>query len=154
MTKIGCGFLTLSKTLDREPGFVGNQFPPPEVKMIALFQRGFSAPTFPGAKGCPGGIYEEARDASPSAAARREALEEANILANLKDHETPFFTGSMPDRKLQYFIGTWSPNLGEITFNDREMIGFGWYTFGEAIGLNLSFLYKEVLRQLRRDGYL
>ena len=154
--KLGCGALLLSTYLDRERSLVSDEYlqqlPPTEKKAILLFQRGHGAPTFPGALGGPGGLFEVEADPTPAVAAKREAMEEANI--TFVPEEPCLTKARLADRDVIYFIGRWYINEGGIRYNDGEVIGHVWLTGEEALRANLSFAYKNAVRKLIKQRRL
>lgn len=154
--KLGCGSLLLSTHLDREslsdqPEIL-RQMPIQSEKRILLFQRGYAAPTYPGSLGGPGGIFEAQKDDSPAAAAKRETLEEANII--FYPEEPALTQDTLSDRDVIYFIGKWLPAKGGIIHNDHEAIGHVWLTGNQALQMNLSFHYRRAIEKLIKQERL
>jgi ADP-ribose pyrophosphatase YjhB (NUDIX family) len=109
---------------------------------ILLLQRGLMAPTYPGYWGGPGGIQGAGESLEEVAA--RETLEESSIVF---EPTSLFYQGELPDRKVFYFLGRWyAPE--RIVIQQDEAIGFGWFTFQEALRLSLSLRYREAITQL------
>lgn len=149
MVKIGCGCLVLSGR------YIGNVYTQnPASKSILLLRRGPTAPTFPGAWGGPGGLFEDGKDKSWAGAASREALEECNIV--FAPENPPFIesTWEGDNRLLKYFLGYWFIEYGGLRFNDNEADDYGFFTAEEALKMELSFRYREAILKLQADGML
>jgi len=113
---------------------------------ILLLQRSNYTQNYPGYWGCPGGRAEKGETAEENVI--REVKEECN----LDFIPTKIIkTGIWKERKYYRFLGNWS---GEISIQEDEVIDFNWFTFHEAIQLNLSFDYREVIEILNKSKLL
>jgi len=111
-------------------------------KKILLLQRSNYTQNYPEYWGCPGGRAEKGETAEQNVI--REVKEECNLdftpISILK-------TGIWQDRKFYRFLGNWT---GKIKIQELEVMDFNWFTYQEAINLNLSFDYKEVIKILHK----
>ena len=115
-------------------------------KKILLLQRSNYTKNFPGYWGCPGGRAENGETAEENVI--REVKEECNL------NFTPtsiLKTGIWQDRSYYRFLGEWS---GVIKVQEEEVADFNWFTYQEAIKLNLSFDYREVIELLHKKNLL
>ena len=113
---------------------------------ILLLQRSNYTQHYAGYWGCPGGRAEIGETAEENVI--REVKEECNL------DFTPteiIKTGFWQDRKYYRFLGNWS---GEIQLQEEEVAAFNWFTFSEAINLDLSFDYKEIIELLYNRNLL
>ena len=115
-------------------------------KKILLLQRSNYTKNYPGYWGCPGGRAENGETAEENVI--REVKEECNL------NFTPtsiLKTGIWQDRSYYRFLGEWS---GVIKVQEEEVADFNWFTYQEAIKLNLSFDYREVIELLHKKNLL
>lgn len=106
-------------------------------KKILLLQRSDYTQNFPDHWGCPGGRAE------PNETAEENVIREVKEECNLDFVPTKILkTGIWQERKFYRFLGSWS---GEIKIQEKEVVNFGWFSYEEAVQLNLSFDYKEIL---------
>jgi 8-oxo-dGTP pyrophosphatase MutT (NUDIX family) len=140
MKKHGCGALILSHLCINHEEYDWGKALFNSERTVLLLQRGFSAPTFPGCWGAPGGLREE--NESEAEAAVRETMEEIGI--EFLPFEFPFFRDTWEDRNLSYFFGRW--RMPPRLLISEESIGYGWFTLPEALKLSLSFCYREALQ--------
>jgi ADP-ribose pyrophosphatase YjhB (NUDIX family) len=115
-------------------------------KKILLLQRSNYTQNYPGFWGCPGGRAES--NETPEQNVIREVKEECNL------DFTPtkiIKTGIWQNREYFRFLGNWQ---GQIKIQEEEVMNFDWFTFEEAIQLNLSFDYKEVVKLLKNSDLL
>ena len=109
-------------------------------KKILLLQRSNYTLNFPGYWGCPGGKAE------PSETAIQNVIREVKEECNLDFVPTEIIkTGIWQNRKFYRFLGTWS---GQIILQEKEVVNFGWFSYEEAVQLQLSFDYKEIVELL------
>lgn len=111
-----------------------------QEKKILLLQRSNYTQNYPGYWGCPGGRAEKGETAEQNVI--REVKEECNL------DFTPtsiLKTGIWQDREYYRFLGKWS---GTIKVQEEEVFDFNWFTYNEAIKLNLSFDYRDVIELL------
>ena len=97
---------------------------------ILLLQRSNYTKNYPEFWGCPGVKEECNLDFKPT-----------KILK----------TGVWQQRKYYRFLGNWT---GEIKIQELEVLDYNWFTYHEAMKLNLSFDYKEVLDILHKKQLL
>lgn len=113
---------------------------------ILLLQRSNYSKSYPNFWGCPGGRTEEGE--TPQQNAIREVKEECGL---------DFFPskiikiGVWQNKKFYRFLGTWK---GKIKIQEEEVKAYGWFTFQEAIKLNLSFDYREIIEILHQKKLL
>lgn len=113
---------------------------------ILLLQRSNYTQHYAGYWGCPGGRAELGETAEENVI--REVKEECNLdFIPTKIVKT----GIWQDRKFYRFLGNWS---GEIRIQEEEVIDFNWFTFNEALKLDLSFDYKEIIELLHKSNLL
>ncbi|UMB55321.1 NUDIX hydrolase [Lutibacter sp. A64] len=115
-------------------------------KKILLLKRSNYTERYPGFWGCPGGRAEKGETAEQNVI--REVKEECNL------DFTPtkiIKTGVWQGKKFYRILGNWS---GKIKIQQEEVADYNWFTFSEAIKLDLSFDYKEILETLRQQKLL
>ena len=113
---------------------------------ILLLQRSNYTQHYAGYWGCPGGRAEIGETAEENVI--REVKEECNL--DFRPTEI-IKTGIWQDRKYYRFLGNWS---GDIQLQEEEVAAFNWFTFSEAIKLDLSFDYKEIIELLYNRNLL
>jgi ADP-ribose pyrophosphatase YjhB (NUDIX family) len=101
---------------------------------------------YPGCWACPGGKAETGE--TPEENVIREVKEETNL--NFKPTEL-LLTSYQEGRKMFRFLGTWS---GEIILQEEEVVDYGWFTFDEALRLDLAFDYRNVIAVLNNRGLI
>jgi 8-oxo-dGTP diphosphatase len=114
-------------------------------KKILLIHRSGHNDLFPHTWACPGGRAEAGE--TPEQAAARGVKEEVNLAF------TPswlFKTGKYADRDLFRYLGKWS---GEVRIQ-TESTEYGWFSYAEAIKLDLGFDYREVIELLHKEGLI
>ena len=117
-----------------------------ENKKILLLQRSNYTQMYAGYWGCPGGRAEKGETAEQNVI--REVKEECN----LNFYPTTIIkTGVWQERKYYRFLGNWS---GEIIIQEEEVIDYNWFSIDNAVKLQLSFDYKEVLEILHKNNLL
>lgn len=115
-------------------------------KKILLIRRTYDTSEFPGCWGCPGGR------ANPGETPEEIAIREVKEETGLDFKPTIFFARAQhKDRDMHRFLGTWS---GKINIQEEESTGWGWFTYAEAIHLNLSFDYRDVIEKLHEEGLI
>jgi ADP-ribose pyrophosphatase YjhB (NUDIX family) len=117
-----------------------------ENKKILLLQRSNYTEMYAGYWGCPGGRAEKGETAEQNVI--REVKEECNL--NFSPTKI-IKTGTWQERKYYRFLGNWS---GEIIIQEEEVIDYNWFSFDNAIKLQLSFDYKEILEILHKNNFL
>ena len=113
---------------------------------ILLLQRSNYTQHFAGYWGCPGGRAELGETAEENVI--REVKEECNL------DFTPtkiIKTGIWQERKFYRFLGNWS---GNIRIQEEEVVDFNWFTYSEALQLDLSFDYRDVIEILNKSKML
>lgn len=115
-------------------------------KKILLLQRSNYTENYPGFWGCPGGRAEKGETAEQNVI--REVKEECNL--DFKPSKI-FKSGIWQDRNYYRFLGEWT---GEIKIQEEEVLNYNWFKFNEAIKLDLSFDYKEVIELLYKKQLL
>ena len=145
----GCGAMILASAATNPHKYLWEtQIKNGEQDKVLLLQRGYGAPTFPGAWVFPAGLLEIGE--TPKSATVREVQEETGIVL-CTENLRGIYTGCLPLkngwRKLTYFCGTQWEMPERIIFDISEIIGFGWFTHEEALELNLGFKYHEVLER-------
>lgn len=115
-------------------------------KKILLLQRSNYTKNYPGFWGCPGGRAELGETAEQNVI--REVKEECNL--DFKPSEI-FKSGIWQDRNYYRFLGEWT---GDIKIQEEEVLNYNWFKFNEAIKLDLSFDYKEVIELLYKKQLL
>jgi len=115
-------------------------------KKILLLQRSYYTENYPGFWGCPSGRAEQGETAEQNVI--REVKEECNLdfIPN-----TVFKSGIWKNRSYYRFLGEWT---GEINIQEEEVLNYDWFKFNEAIKLDLSFDYKEVIELLNKNQLL
>ena len=113
---------------------------------ILLLQRSNYTQHYAGYWGCPGGRAELGETAEENVI--REVKEECN----LDFSPTKIIkTGIWQDRKFYRFLGNWS---GKIRIQEEEVVDFNWFTYREALQLDLSFDYRDVIEILNKSKML
>ena len=115
-------------------------------KNILLLQRSNYTQNYPGFWGCPGGRAEKNETAEQNVI--REVKEESNL--DFSPSEI-IKTGVWQNRKFYRFLGKWS---GEIKIQEKEVVNYGWFSYDEAIKLDFSFDYKEIVELLHSRNLL
>lgn len=117
-----------------------------EDKKILLLQRSNYTKMYAGYWGCPGGRAEKGETAEQNVI--REIKEECNL--NFTP-TTIIKTGIWQERNYYRFLGNWT---GEIKIQEEEVSDYNWFSFDEAIKLQLSFDYQEIIELLREKKLL
>lgn len=114
-------------------------------RKILLIHRSGDCDLFPNTWACPGGRAEGSE--TPEQVVVREVKEEVNL-----DFRPSwlFKTGRYADRDLFRFLGEWS---GKVRIQE-ESTEYGWFTYQEAIKLDLGFDYREVIELLHKENLL
>ncbi len=117
-----------------------------QEKKILLLQRSNYTQHYHGFWGCPGGRAE------PGETAEENVIREVKEECNLDFTPTEILkSGVWQDRKYYRFLGNWS---GEVKIQEEEVIDYNWFTYTNAIKLDLSFDYKEVIELLLKNKLL
>ncbi len=101
---------------------------------------------YPSHWACPGG--REKPNESPEEVVIREVKEEVNLDFN---PTKLFSTGKYKDRILYRFLGKWS---GHIRIQKKELTDWKWFSYEDAIELDLAFDYESIIQKLHNEGYL
>lgn len=115
-------------------------------RKILLLQRSNYTENYPGFWGCPGGRALEGETAEQNVI--REVKEESNL---------DFFptqiikTGIWQTRTFYRFLGNWE---GEIRVQQEEVADYNWFNYQQAVKLDLSFDYREIIELLNRRNLL
>lgn len=115
-------------------------------KKIFLVKRSDYTDVFPLHWGAPGGRAEG--DETAKQVVVREVKEETSL--EFKPAKL-FFRSSYKDRDRHQFFGEWS---GEVKLQDEELTDWNWFSYEEALKLDLAFDYREVIKKLRKEKYL
>lgn len=115
-------------------------------KKILLVKRSNYTKTFPNTWAAPGGRGHEGE--IPEQIVVRELKEEVNL--DFKPTKL-FATGKYKDRDLFRFLGEWS---GDIKIQEEELTEWNWFSYEEAINLELAFDYREVIEKLHKEGLI
>jgi len=114
-------------------------------KRILLVKRsGYGA--YPNTWACAGGRADG--NETPEEAVVRELKEEVNL------DFTPtrvYKKWYHDDREMFRFLGDWK---GNIKLQEEELKEYNWFSYDEAIKLDLGFDYREVVEMLHKDGLL
>lgn len=116
-------------------------------KRILLLRRSPDDAYAPGAWACPGGVAQD--DETPAEAATREVKEESGLdfLPEQLFMKTEFGDG----RRGYRFLGG---ARGTVKLQESEAVDFGWFTYEEAMELELAFDYRDVIEKLRKEDLL
>jgi len=115
-------------------------------KEILLVKRSDYTKAFPKCWACPGGRADEGE--TPEQAVERELKEEINL--DFKPTKL-FATGKWKDRDLYRFLGQWS---GDIKLQEEELTEYDWFSYEDAVKLDLAFDYREIIERLRKEGLI
>jgi 8-oxo-dGTP diphosphatase len=107
---------------------------------ILLVKRSSNANTFPNTWTCPGGRSKEGE--SPQQTAARELKEEVNL--DFKPRML-FKKGKHKGSELFRFLGDWS---GDVKIQEEELSDYNWFSYIDAIKLDLGFDYREIIEML------
>lgn len=113
---------------------------------ILLTKRSDYTDAFPNHWTCPGGRAEI--NENPETNVVREVKEEINL--DFKPLKL-FATGKYKDRDLYRFLGDWQ---GRIKIQKEEITDWKWFSYDEAIKLQLAFDYREIVEKLHKDGLI
>ncbi|AMC10600.1 hypothetical protein Lupro_04810 [Lutibacter profundi] len=115
-------------------------------KKILLLQRSNYTENYPEYWGCPGGR------ANKGETAEQNVIREVKEECNLNFYPTSILKkGIWQDRNYYRFLGNWS---GKIKIQELEVLDYNWFSYNEAIKLQLSFDYKEVIELLYKKQLL
>ena len=115
-------------------------------KKILLLQRSNYSDRYPGFWGCPGGRAEEGETAE------QNVIREVKGECNLNFSPTEILKKGDWDGKYFYrFLGNWN---GQIKIQETEVSSYNWFTYHEAIALNLAFDYQEIIELLFKRNLL
>jgi 8-oxo-dGTP diphosphatase len=112
-------------------------------KKILLIKRSNYTKVFPGTWSCPGGRGDEGETIKETVI--REVKEEVNL--DFKP-EKLFKKGKFKNRDLFRFLGKWT---GNIKTQEKEVLEYNWFSYEEAIKLDLGFDYKEIIEMLHKE---
>ncbi len=117
-----------------------------QEKKILLVKRSEHTELFPNYWACPGGRIKG--DETLEEAAIREVKEEVNLYFQ----PTKLFAqGQYQNRELYRYIGNWK---GEVKLQEEELSDWNWFTYEEALKLNLAFDYRKIIEDLHRKELL
>lgn len=115
-------------------------------KKILLLQRSNYTENYTEYWGCPGGR------ANKGETAEQNVIREVKEECNLNFYPTSILKkGIWQDRNYYRFLGNWS---GKIKIQELEVLDYNWFSYNEAIKLQLSFDYKEVIELLYKNQLL
>jgi len=117
-----------------------------QEKKILLLQRSNYTKNYPEFWGCPGGRAEKGETAEQNVI--REVKEECNLVFS---PTSIFKSGIWQNRNYYRFLGNWE---GEIKIQELEVLSYDWFSYQEALKLNLSFDYREVVELLFKKQFL
>ncbi|MFH1839787.1 MAG: NUDIX hydrolase [Nanoarchaeota archaeon] len=112
-------------------------------KKIFLVKRVSSEILCPNTWICPGGTNEFGE--SKEQTLKREVKEEVNL--DFKEKEL-FFTMSYFKIPIYTFLGDFK---GNIKLDEKEICDSGWFSYEEAIKLDLGFEYRKVIEKLKEE---
>ncbi len=112
---------------------------------ILLIKRSNYTKVFPEYWACPGGRADEGE--TPEQNVIREVKEEINLEFEPKEL---IKKGRYKDRALFRFYGTCS---GEVKIQEKEVTDWNWFSYDDALKLNLAFDYREVI-EILHEKYL
>lgn len=115
-------------------------------KKILLVKRSDYTKAFQKCWACPGGRANEGE--TPEQAVVRELKEEINL--DFKPKKL-FAIGKWEDRDLYRFLGDWS---GEIKIQQEELTEYDWFSYEDAVKLDLAFDYREIIEKLRKENLI
>jgi len=119
-------------------------------KKILLIKRSSKERVFPGCWASSGGKVDEGE--TPEQTAIRETKEEVGLEFEPKELiKTGPYTVGTNEMILYRFYGNWS---GDIKIQEDEADDWGWFSYGEAINLELAFDWREVIKILHEKGLL
>ncbi len=117
-----------------------------QEKKILLLQRSNYTKNYPEFWGCPGGRAEKGETA------KQNVIREVKEECNLNFSPTSILkSGVWQDRNFYRFLGNWE---GKIQIQELEVLTYDWFSYQEALKLNLSFDYREVLELLFKKQLL
>jgi ADP-ribose pyrophosphatase YjhB (NUDIX family) len=117
-----------------------------QQKKILLLQRSNYTQMYPGYWGCPGGRAEQ--NETPEQNVIREVKEECNLVFVPKKI---IKIGNWQEKKFYRFLGDWE---GNIKIQEEEVVDFNWFTYNDALKLNLAFDYREIVEILYSKNLL
>ena len=109
---------------------------------ILLLKRSNYTKVFPECWACPGGRAEP--NETPEQNVVREVKEEIDL--DFKPTQL-FATGKYQDRELYRFLGEWK---GKIKIQKEEIDDCKWFSYDEAVKLELALDYREIIEKLRK----
>ena len=115
-------------------------------KKILLVKRSKDSDTFPEKWACPGGRDEPGE--SPEEVVIREIKEEVNL------EFTPsklFKIWVYKGLKRYRFLGSFK---GQVKLQKEELTEWNWFSYDEAIKLDLGFDYRELLERLHEEEFI
>jgi len=115
-------------------------------KKVLLVKRSNYTKAFPGQWAFPGGRTEP--DETPEHGVTREVKEETGL--NFKPTKL-FAKGKWEDRELYRFLGTWE---GDVKIQQEELTDWNWFTYEDAVKLELAFDYREMIEKLHKEGFI
>jgi mutator protein MutT len=115
-------------------------------KKILLVKRSDYIKAFPKCWACPGGRADEGE--TPEQAVVRELKEEINL--DFKPTKL-FATNKWKDRDLYRFLGDYS---GKIKLQEEELTEYNWFSYEDAVKLDLAFDYREIIEKLHKEDLI
>ena len=119
-------------------------------KKILLTKRSFYTKAFPWFWTLPSWRWEENETAEEIAI--REVKEEIGLdFIPTQLFHTSIMAHTVEQVKTNRFLGTYS---WSIDIQEEEVDWYAWYTYEEAIKLELAFDYRDMIEKLHNENYL
>lgn len=114
-------------------------------KKILLTKRSSTKKLFPDYWCCPAGVFEDSDD-SLEQTCIREVKEEVGL--DFKPYAKLNFYETILEKSIgvsHMYLGEWS---GDVACNESEVSDFGWFTYDDAMKLDLAFKFRDVIMDL------